>query len=109
MAETKQKTSGRGEPSNRRAVAKEDGEGSQEKVSGEPLGEKGKFEYWETSAHLEKSSSHKSRVQRSKVTGAKVTTLWEKGYSLRRLAWLEDLAPLPPVICLGRCCEAAAV
>lgn len=54
-----------------------------------------------------KTSSHKSRVRRSKVIGAKVTTLLEQGYSLRRPAWLEDLAPLPPVICLGR--EAAVV
>lgn len=42
-----------------------------------------------------KMNSHKSRAQRSKVTEAKVTTLLEQG------SWLEDLASLPPVICLG--------
>jgi hypothetical protein len=81
--ETKQKTSGRGGSSNRRAALKEEGEGSPEEVSGEPLGEKDEFEYWETRTHVEKSSSHKSRVQRSKVIGAKVTALLEQGYSLR--------------------------
>lgn len=49
-----------------------------------------------------KSSSHYTWAQRSKVIGAKATTLLEQGYSLRRLAGLEGLAPLPPpVICLG--------